>query len=217
MHNLAAHGVTVCPGWAQQLAVTQLLGQYCLLRCCQLLACKALFDVWHLLAALLYSVICALYFSCLCMCCVSVSWIWWRQWRALVLFHSLLAREYLSRFTALKNVCLECEVTNLNLGQDRHCCYLSRAFCNPLLNAKGWNFAHHIQWLKTVAPVRQLCILKVWGLGFLLEMHLNLFWARAPLSWEYVFFLGFFLKKTEKEGLLKMILKYKKYKPTVMF
>lgn len=50
------------PGWAQQPAVTQLLGQYCLWRHYQLFACEALFDVWHLLAALLYSVICALYF-----------------------------------------------------------------------------------------------------------------------------------------------------------
>lgn len=133
------------PGWAQQLAVTWPLGQYCLWRCYRLLAWEPLFDVWHLLAALLYSVICAPYFSCLCMYCVSVSWIWWRQWGSSVLLHSLLAQEYLSRFIALKTVCLEWLESNPNLKKDHLYCYLSKAFCDPVSNAKEWNFAHQIQ------------------------------------------------------------------------
>lgn len=55
------------------------------------------------------------------------------------------------------------------------------------------------------------------GLSFFTRNASEPFLNQASSELGVCFFFWFFLKKTEKEGLLKMILKYKMYKPTVFF
>lgn len=43
------------------------------------------------------------------------------------------------------------------------------------------------------------------------EMQLSLSLARAPLNGEFIFCI--YVQKKEKEGVLKIVLKYMKYKP----
>lgn len=64
--------------------------------------------------------------------------------------------------------------------------------------------------------MRHLCILEIWGLGFLTRNASEPFLNQGSSELGVCFF-WVFLQKTEKEELLKMILKYKKYKPTDFF
>lgn len=61
--------------------------------------------------------------------------------------------------------------------------------------------------------MRHLCILEIWGLGFFTRNASEPFLNQGSSELGVCFF-WVFLQKTEKEELLKMILKYKKYKPT---
>lgn len=65
--------------------------------------------------------------------------------------------------------------------------------------------------------MRHLCILQIWELGFFTRIAFEPFLNQVSSELGVCFFLGFFLQKTEKEELLKMILKYKKYKSTMIF
>lgn len=65
-------------------------------------------------------------------------------------------------------------------------------------NCKGVKFCTPNSMIKDCEPSETSTYSWDLGFGISVEMHLSLFWARAPLNWEYVF--SIFLQKTEKEG-----------------